>query len=80
MNARPWELIIADLGDAAWDEGTELASMIADECYPTLLDSEYTRRQAAHIVVSLLTDADWRRCIESLLLAVPAPEAAGVDS
>lgn len=64
---RPWEIVLGQLGEEGWDEATELASMIADEHYPDILREDAIRSMAAGVVVSLLTDDDYRRCIRALL-------------
>lgn len=75
MAESEWEQTLARLGDACWEEATELASMIADDAYPTILRDDYTRQYAAKTVVSLCRDPDYRRCVEWLLAhskAVPS--------
>lgn len=70
MGARPWELVLAPLGEQCWDEATELASMIADDHYPVVLSENVRLRLAAYCVVALVTDPDYRRCLEVLLAKV----------
>lgn len=79
MSERPWELVVATLGDGAWDEATELASMIADDHYPNVMREDISRSFAASTVVALVTDPDYRRCIEGLLRTVPAPVVEMTD-
>lgn len=77
MAQREWErILIRAFSDAAWDESTELASLISDDHYPSLMDEEYRNDSAARIVVALVTDADYRACIEAVLAAVPLPYGA----
>lgn len=67
MTTQPWELVLAQLGEKVWDEATELASMLADEHFPTILDHDFVLTVAAEIVVKIGTDEDYQRCIRPLL-------------
>jgi len=66
---RPWELKLAESEcGQAFDEATELVSMLADEMLSELT-SDYRHDLATGFVISLVTDEDYRRCITELLQA-----------
>jgi hypothetical protein len=72
MSRRTWEDILDSFfAESVWDEVTELTSTIADEHFPSVLDTDVRHELAAEIVVALVKDEDMRRCVQAILCPEP---------